>query len=117
MAAVAKSAVDWEEYFYSIRDVCPWSWSAWRQGKIDIVNWGTAITELGEHSARLYITHRHNARQLKKITGRLNNQRPSEEWLWSHPQYKNKSTPIPVMIQQDRSVLESLRQKVSAKGP
>lgn len=115
MAAVAKSAVDWREYFQSIRDVCPWSWAAWRQGKIDIVSWGTEIKELGEYSARLYVTHRHNARQLKKISGRLNRDRPTEEWLWSHPQYKNKSAPVPVFIQQDRRTLETLRQNLTTK--
>lgn len=115
--AAAKNAVNWEEYFRSIQSVCPWSWSAWRQGNIDIVNWGTDITELGTHSARLYITHRHNARQLKKISGRLSRTRPNEEWLWSHPQYKNNSTPVAVFIQQDLATLEHLRKKVSAKGP
>lgn len=115
MAAVVKNAVNWEEYFYNIKAVCPWSWSAWRQGKIDIVSWGTEIKELENYSARLYITHRHNARQLKKISGRLNNQRPQEEWLWSHPQYKNNSTPVAVFIQQDRRTLEHLRKNLELK--
>lgn len=103
--------VNWEDYFYSIRCVCPWSWSAWRQGKIDIVNWGTGIVELGKHSARLYITHRHNSRQLKKITDRLNSISTTDEWLWSHPKYKFNSTPVPTLIQQDRQRLNSIRKQ------
>jgi len=106
---VADVAVDWESYFKSIRQVCPWSWAAWKKQQITITNWHSQIFELGNFQARLYIAPNHNARQLKKISNRLNRERPHEEWLWSHPDFAHNSTPVPVFIQQDRLILERAR--------
>lgn len=35
----------------------------------------------------------------------MNDDRLTEEWLFSHPMFKGHSTPVPILIQQD---LESL---------
>lgn len=110
MAAVE---VDWTEYFCSIQKVCPWSWAAWQKGEILITVWkGTKSIKnipLG-YQAVVHLSD-HNSRQLKKLSDNFNNTRDHEEWLWSHPKYKGYSTPVPVLIQQDRKLLEMARKK------
>ena len=110
---MADAAVDWTEYFRSIKKVCPWSWAAWQRGEILITTWiprrfnnrsaipsgVQAVVHLADH----------NPRQLKKMCDRFNRTRPEEEWLWSHPDFGHYSTPVPVFIQQDRFLLESAR--------
>lgn len=106
---MADVAVDWEEYFYSIKTVCPWSWAAWKKREIQITNWRSHIIDLGSRQAILYIAPKHNPRQLKKMSDRFNRTRQHEEWLWSHPDFSYNSTPVPVFIQQDRAKLERAR--------
>ena len=106
---MADVAVDWEEYFYSIKTVCPWSWAAWLKKEIHTTNWRSHIIDLGSYQARLYIAPNHKPRQLKKMCDRFNAEREGEEWLWSHPDFGFNSTPVPVFIQQDRARLERAR--------
>ena len=40
---------------------------------------------------------------------RMNDIRPEEEWLFSHPMYGGHSTPIPILIQQDLEILTKAR--------
>ena len=101
--------VDWKQYFETIKTVCPWSHAAFKRAAVDFTLWRGTISPLGNWEARLYLAPRHNPRQLKKMAARFNIQRPTEEWLWSHPRFGNYSTPVPVFIQQDRSRLEMIR--------
>lgn len=110
------AAVNWLEYFLSIKSVCPWSWAAAKRDRIDIQQWKQGIKPLGEYEARIYTAPAHKPRQLKKISNTLNQTRPNEEWLWSHPKYQHNSTPIPVLIQQDRSRLEQIRQNLQKQS-
>ncbi len=110
---MADAAVDWLDYFNSIKTVCPWSWAAIKKDRIDIVNWHDGVKELKQYEARIYCALKYNPRQLKKISNRLNEIRPNEEWLWSHPKYNYNSTPIPVLIQQDKARLNYLRQEIN----
>ena len=103
-------ANNWNEYFYSIRKVCPWSYSAWKSNKIDIVRWTGVVYDLGELEARCYVLDR-KPRLLKKIEKRLNEQRSHEEWLHSHPSFGPNATPQPVLIQQDYAKLAQARKK------
>ena len=109
--AASVSKEQWSEYFASIVSVCPWSKSYWRQAKIDIQKWrGTQhITPLGDYVARMWIHNNASGRTLCNIHYRLNDARTHEEWLYSHPQYKGHSTPVPVLIQQDLKVLTQAR--------
>ena len=106
---MADVEVNWNQYFESIKSVCPWSNSAFRQDKITITTWHSQISELGEKEACVYIAPKHNPRQLKKMCDRFNKQRPDEEWLWSHPRFGYNSTPVPCFIQQHRDILENIR--------
>ena len=108
--------VDWPQYFGSIQSVCPWSQGYYRKGSIDIVtsqiNFGIIEPQpLNTFVARIYIRPNSSPRLLNKLADKFNDRYDEEEWLWSHPQYKGYSTPVPVLIQQNRAVLEKARSK------
>ena len=102
-------AVNWEEYFYSIKKQCPWSWAAWQQGQILVRRQGQPQA-LGEYQAIVYVSNL-NRRRLKKLCAKLNTSKECE-WLWSHPSYGAYGTPKPCLIQQDRSVLDEIRARI-----
>lgn len=108
-AEVSVSNVDWTSYFASIVSVCPWSRAYWHKQKIDVQIWRSEILPLEDYVARMYIHKHASGRQLKKIMERMNETRPEEEWLFSHPIFKENSTPVPVLIQQDLEILTKAR--------
>lgn len=99
----------WANYFQSIRTVCPWSYSAWKRNKIEIVLWNGEAEGLNGLEARVHVVYRSTPRLLKKIEQRMNRNREFEEWLHSHPSFGINSTPVPVLIQQDREGLQRAR--------
>lgn len=109
--AASVSKQQWSEYFSSIVSVCPWSKAYWAKQRIDIQTWTGEkdITPLENYAARMWIHKQASGRLLKKIHNRLNELRDDEEWLYSHPCYKGHSTPVPVLIQQNRTILERAR--------
>jgi len=109
--AVSVNNIDWGEYFASIVSVCPWSRAYWKQQKIQVTPWQglRMVKELGDHVARIWIHKHASGRQLCNLHHRMNELRPHEEWLYSHPQYKGFSTPVPVLIQQNLEVLTKAR--------
>ena len=116
--AASVSNSDWSEYFASINSVCPWSLSYWRTQKIDIQPWQGSqnIPALCAYVARVWVHTQASGKQLRNIHNRLNDCRQHEEWLYSHPQYGGDSTPQPVLIQQDRKILEDARNALSPKS-
>lgn len=106
--------VDWTRYFNQIQGVCPWSLGAWQTQSIDIVKWSKEIKTLNPYRARVYTFKHITPRRLKKICGQLN-EKYQDEFLWSHPRYLNMSTPVPVIIQQDRLELAKIRLKQQRK--
>ena len=115
VAEVAAEA-NWHSYFEKIRSVCPWSYSAWRRGAIEITQWHSVILDLNDLEARVYVAPNHKYRQLQKMAERFNRERPTEEWLWSHPQFQGNSAPLPCFIQQDRKRLETIRLNRKKQG-
>lgn len=107
--------INWQQYFESISQVCPWSLGAYNRGGIDVQSWCGEAVPLDSREARIYLAPRHNQRQLKKMTDKFNNTRPLEEWLWSHPKLGENATPVPCFIQQHRDVLERARKSLKNK--
>ncbi len=97
--------VDWTEYFTRIQRMCPWSYSAWQRGEIDIVTTPT-IRPLGQFQARIYVLDL-TRRRLKKLCQQRD--LGQDEWLWSEPSHGAYGTPVACLIQQDRARLSSLR--------
>lgn len=108
MVVANPKSVDWDSYFQLIKTACPWSWSAWRKGQIWIGSRGDLIKPLDLYQARIYVIKDITPRQLKKLAKKLDT--GQDEILWSHPRYKYNSTPVPVLIQQNRQHLNQLRQ-------
>lgn len=109
---MADVAVDWKNYFLSIKSVCPWSVGAFLRDELLFVDWQTRqcpkVIPEGKQAV-VHLAPRHNPRQLKKMCDRFNQTRPDEEWLWSHPSFGYNSTPVACFIQQDRILLEKAR--------
>ena len=103
--------VDWSEYFKSIKSVCPWSFPAYEQNLIDIVEYkGFRIALDLPLKARVYVCDL-NQRRLKKLATDYENSDKENEWLWSHPRFLNHSAPVPILIQQNRQYLAEMRTK------
>jgi len=107
--------VDWCDYFQRIQGVCPWSYRAWKNGTVDIVEWQGNIEDLDGYQARVYVHVHASPRLLNKWADKLNAQHSAYEFLWSHPRYKGDSTPLPCIIQQDRNQLKTIRDKIKHK--
>ena len=99
----------WHAYFENIRAVCPWSWSAWQRSLVSIEPWRGKPVKLEPFEARVYIHPHASSRRLDGLCNRFNLVQPEDEFLWSHPEHGGSSTPVPVIIQQDRQYLNSLR--------
>lgn len=106
------NASNWRDYFRDIKNVCPWSYQAFRNDLIDFRNYeGKWDFDIQNYSARVWIVWR-KPRLLKKWAERLNNQDKVCEWLWSHPDEGGDSSPEPCLIQQPRQTLEDIRRKI-----
>ena len=101
--------VDWEQYFQSIRIQCPWSLSSWREGKIDIQSWTGTVLPLSDWHARVYLVEGGDSVVEAMAEGLDFGE---DEWLFSYPGYGPWATPVPVLIQQNRSTLEKLRNQL-----
>lgn len=100
-------ASNWDSYFNHIKPVCPWSYAAWKTGKILITEWQGVWQPLGKYQAIVY-TANLNRRRLKKLCTKLDESK-EYEWLWSEPNYGKWASPQPILIQQDRKQLERIR--------
>ena len=99
---------EWTEYFARIKTQCPWSYPAWLRGQIDVVQWTGEIIPLGDYQARMYLVDLSDE-ELEKKAEELDH--GEYEWLFSYPGYGEFATPVSVLIQQDRKVLNDLRTK------
>jgi len=109
----------WQIYFASIKGVCPWSLRAFMDNNILFLDyssktyntWGS-IFHASKHEAFVYKCVDKSVDWLIDKCEELNKKSTRSEWLWSHPSEGGNSTPVPVLIQQDREQLESLRDKI-----
>lgn len=102
--------VDWKAYFKSIQKVCPWSYESFLAGKIKITD-QEDIEDLNKYDAIVYQVDM-SIDALDELAEYLNDEQDTYEFLWSHPDHSkggNNQTPVPVLIQQDRTILERLR--------
>jgi len=70
---------------------------------------------LTKHEAYVFVFEDKSAEWLESRAELLNKEQNVCEWLWSHPDADsgdNTSTPVPVLIQQDRQRLDKLRKQI-----
>lgn len=111
--AKSHQSVDWAEYFLSIRHECPWSYQAWAQGQIDVVEYTGSVIPLGDYQARVYIIQAPEE-TIEAICQGLNH--GSDEWLFSYPGYGPYAAPVSILIQQNRAKLRELRRSQDASA-
>jgi hypothetical protein len=114
----------WKEYFQSIVDVCPWSYEAYKKGKIDIrdfnidsVLWEDFVWE-GQYNAIVWQNVPFTLDDLEKVVADLNAESTKCIYFFSHPEYtkgKNKQTFVPVIIQQDKKQLDQARKQMKGR--
>lgn len=114
--------VNWvENYFLSIRKVCPWSLKFWCMNKILHIKhtsaceltWCAAFIAAKHHEAILFEYAREKSvDELFAITEVIEEKYPQLIAFWSHPIEKDNNTPVPCVIVQDRSTLTDLRKQV-----
>jgi len=114
----AQEEVNWAEYFARIRGVCPWSYKAFMNDNILIINYGEAdfitfakLFGHSKHETYVYKCIGHTSEWLNAKCDEMNVLFNHCEWLWSHPEYGGDSPDIPIIIQQDKKQLEQLREK------
>lgn len=100
------AAVNWYEYFKSIRVECPWSYSAFIKGQIDIRPYNGEILPLGNLQARVYVVEAPNE-TVEALAAGLDH--GEDEWLFSYPGYGEFAAPVAILIQQNRARLAELR--------
>lgn len=109
---------NWLTYFYSIKNVCPWSYESYKKGRIHITDFIEAKvieTELNwnmdKYDAIVYLA-KMSVDELDKFVEERNDEQDLCEYLWSHPSFSKggrNQTQTPVIIQQDRKWLMELR--------
>ena len=107
-------SVDWLQYFTAIRSECPWSYAAWIKGQIDIVEYQGHKLPLGDFQARMYIISAPDS-TVTAIAEGFNYSDTECEWLYSYPGYGLYATPVAVLIQQNRSKLNQIRDQLQSK--
>ena len=100
----------WGQYFARIRKRCPWSYAAWQRGGIEIVPWLGVVLALPPFEARIYRVA--DGATAERLAAELDEEDSEYTWLFSHADYGPDATPEPVLIQQDRAVLEALREQI-----
>jgi len=118
---VAKEA-DWASYFARIKGVCPWSFRAYMTDTILFVDYADTdfntwrlFLKYSNFETTVFKCPEKSADWLNNKCDELNLNQTDYEWLWSHPDEDSgdgHSTPIPVLIQQDRKQLTELRHKL-----
>lgn len=103
--------VNWGEYFYQIREQCPWSYAAYKAGLIDIVPYQGIKLPLDKYQARMYLV---NASEsiVVALAEAFDYEDTVYEWLYSYPGYGEYATPVSVLIQQNRAQLNDIRKRL-----
>jgi len=114
--------VNWDQYFQSIRSVCPWSLQSFRQGRIDFVpfSWeGIQARDISwkkltqpNFDAVVYQTLQNTSIEELDHICELMERSKYCIYFWSHPDYTkgdHNQAPVPIIIQQDRTQLTKAR--------
>lgn len=109
--AKSHQSVNWYAYFKSIRQQCPWSYSAYVKGQISIVEYQGVKLPLGNMQARMYIVQAPDS-VVQALAEAFDYSDERDEWLYSYPGYGPYATPVSVLIQQDRQQLAKLRSQI-----
>ena len=118
MEKVVVEDSDWLKYYQSIKSVCPWAYKAYMNDKILLLDYDTKVLDTfisafraSSYEAMVITCEGKTSKWLEQLCDAKNALNGELEWLWSHPEHKYNSTPVPCIILQDRSLLTDLRTK------
>ena len=77
----------------------------------DFVTWGKFL-QYTKYDSVVFVCEGKSSEWLDATCDELNAQTEIYQWLWSHPEQGGASTPVPVLIQQERALLDGLRKKI-----
>lgn len=108
-----------EDYFKSIKHLCPWSLKYWMENKILHVTYPRdceltwcACFRSSKHEALLFEYNESTTiDELYAVTEKIEQKYKELIAFWSHPDEKENNTPKPCVIVQDRATLTDLRKK------
>ena len=105
------------EYLKSITEVCPFSLKHFDAGEVPILYYSPTLIqelyfELDKYPAIVFKCPATICRDVTQSTAdELANEYPDADWYWSHPDEGGTSTPVPVLIMQNREHLTSARKQ------
>ena len=79
---------------------------------ISCINTWSTIFKASKHEAFVYKFPKASVDWLRNKCDELNASQEYSEWLWSHPSEGGDSTPSPVLIQQNRAKLNTIRDNI-----
>lgn len=118
--------INWSSYYANIRDACPWSGFAYREGKLlhtEFRSWSKVVEN--EHMmlpmklwAVAYLDCPHTVEELDSWVESRNGEQTQIQYYFSHPQHNpnDRASPVPMLIQQRRDILDMARQGVFDQG-
>jgi len=120
VVASLSSDTSWAtNYFAKIKGICPWSYRAHMNDNILFIEGGSDkcfgtwanIYKASTKEAFVFIMDK-TSDELDAICQKYEKKYKHAEWLWSHPEQGEDSTPKPVLILQSKARLQQLREKV-----
>ena len=123
---VKSEDVNWSSYYARITDVCPWSAYAYMEGKLlhtqyrswDMVVQNEAMMMPMKLWAIAYLDCPHTVDELDAWVEQRNTEQSHTKYFFSHPDHNpnGRASPVPMLIQQRRDILDMARKGVFTAG-
>ena len=121
-----RKEVNWLAHYESIRGVCPWAYRAFVSGKIITIPYTDSTFKTFANAfdnckddygvatdCFVFVCEGKSVEWLSAKVDEMDALYPTQEWLYSSPDDDSgDATPVPVLIQQRREQLQSLRDKI-----
>ena len=118
--------INWSNYYATIHGVCPFSGYAYREGKLlhtQYKSWDNVIQNESMLTpmklwAVAYLDCPFSVEELDSWVEERNSQQTLIQYYFSHPEHNpnGRATPIPMLIQQRRDILDMARKGVFTVG-
>ena len=124
--SMTSKQVNWSGYYAQIHDVCPYSSYAYREGKLLHTQYKSWSMILQNESmltpmklwAVMYTDCPFTVEELEAWVNKRNSEQTVIQYYFSHPEHSptGRATPVPVVIQQRRDILDMARKGVFDQG-
>ena len=124
--SVKSKDVNWNNYYSNIRDVCPWSAYAYMEGKLfhtQFKSWNLAVQNESmmvpmKLWAIAYLDCPFSVDEMDAWVEQRNKEQTLIQYYFSHPEHdpNGRASPVPMLIQQRRDILDMARKGVFTAG-